>query len=368
MKATIGSRLPGGVEMRGSRVFPRAASILRSVMVAGAGTAIWMALSATAANADAGPAEKNLLESTTSSSSISIPLPDVALPAAVKGLLPADHLNVPVPAVTPVVQHAGGTVDQAIGAVPVVNQVLPGDTAGTVVNTVLVPATDTVDRTVDVVVPPVNSALEPVRLEPVTDVLNPVVEPVVGVVDAVLPPLDSVVPPVTLPPVVVPPVAVPAEEVPAAPVTSGSVPPAGLDAGTSPGTDVVIPADPATSAPAEQSQLSEPSAAAGAALDASPWVMSTRSFGPTGITAVLGASSSSADPATQPGLPGDRDTVPTGLAGGDSAGSSNGPPNPAAAFLAAALIIPADALPGLATASDEQHPKPVSFDPGSSPD
>ena len=368
MKATIGSRLPGGVEMRGSRVFPRAASILRSVMVAGAGTAIWMALSATAANADAGHAEKNLLESTTSSSTISVPLPDVALPAAVKGLLPADQLTVPLPAVTPALQHVGGAADQVVGAVPVVNQILPADTAGTVVNTALVPATDAVDRTVDVVVPPVNSVLEPVRLEPVTDAVNPVVEPVVGLVDTVLPPLDSVVPPVTVPPVVVPPVAVPAEELPAAPGTDGAVAPAAPDAGTQPATGVVSPPEPATSAPAEQPNLSAPSTAVGLEFEASPWVMSTRNFGPTGITAVLGGSSSPADPATPTGLPGDRDAVPSGLAGSGSAGSSNAPPNPAAAFLSAALIIPADALPGLTTASDEQHPKPVSFDPGSSPD
>ncbi|MFF2843324.1 hypothetical protein [Paenarthrobacter sp. NPDC057981] len=342
--------------MRGSRAFPRAASILRSVMVAGAGTAIWMALSATAANADADTHDKNLLNGVSSSSSISIPLPDVALPAAVKGLLPAEQINVPVPAVTPVVQHVGGTVDAA----PVVNQVLPANTAGTIVNTVVTPVTDPVDQAVNVVVPPVNSIVEPVRLEPVTDAVNPVVEPIVGVVDTVLPPLDSVVPPVTIPPVAVPPVTVPDTDVPSAPGAGTSVAPASPDAGSEPATGVVTSPEPAGTE-------AEQSTAVGLGVDAS-WLAHTRNFGPTGITAVLGGSSSSSDPAAPSGLPGDFDAVPSGLAGSGSGGSSNGPPNPAAAFLHDALIIPADALPGLATANYEQHPQPVSFDPGSSPD
>ena len=371
MKATIGSRLPGGVEMRGSRVFPRAASILRSVMVAGAGTAVWMALSATAANADTGTADKHLLESTGSSSAISVPLPDVALPNAVKGLLPADQISVPLPAVTPVVQNVGGSLDHLVSAVPVTNQALPADTVGTIVNTVVVPVTDPVDHTVNVVVPPVNSALEPVRLEPVTDAVNPVVEPIVGAVDTALPPLDSVmppvsIPPVTVPPVVVPPVTVPAVELPAVPGTDGAVAAAVPDAGTVPAAAVVSSTN--TTDADLQSKLSAPSTAVGAAADASPWVMSPRAFGPGGITAVLGGASSPAEPAAPSGLPGDRDAVPSGLAGSGSGSSSNGPPSPAAAFLNAALIIPADAFPGLTTASDDQHPKPVSFDPGSSPD
>jgi len=354
--------------MRGSRVFPRGASILRSVMVAGAGTAIWMALSATAANADTGAAEKNLPDSPSSSTSISVPLPDVALPAAVKGLLPADQINVPLPAVTPVVQHVGGTLDHSVGAVPVVNQVVPADTAGSIVNTVLTPATDSVDHTVNVIVPPVNAAVEPVRLEPVTDAVNPVVAPIMGAVDTVLPPLDSVVPPVTIPPVVVPPVSLPEIELPAAPGTDDSAAPALPDAGTLPPAAVVSSPEPALSAPAAQPKLSAPSTAAGLEFGDSPWVMSTRHFGPTGITAVLGGSSSPADPATPSGLPVDPDAVPSGLAGSGSGASSNGPPNLAAAFLDAAVIVPADALSGLTTAGDQQHPKPVSFDPGSSPD
>ncbi|MDD7835662.1 hypothetical protein [Paenarthrobacter sp. AB444] len=349
--------------MSGSRVFPRAASILRSVMVAGAGTAIWMALSATAADANTG-SDKNLLDSVTSSSSITVPVPNVPLPASVKGLLPADLVNVPVPAVTPVVQHVAGAVDDAVGAVPVANQILPANTAGTIVNTVVTPVTDPVDQTVNVVVPPVNSLVEPVRLEPVTDAVNPVVEPIVGVVDTVLPPLDTVVPPITIPPVVVPPVTVPDSDLPGIPGADASVAPASPDAGTEPSAGVESSPEPTGSSLAVQA---EQSSEAGLSVDAS-WLANTRNFGPTGITAVLGGSSPVADPAAPSGLPGDFDALPSGLAGSGSGASSNGPPNPAAAFLHDALIIPADALPGLATASDEQHPKPVSFDPGSSPD
>ncbi len=206
MKATIGSRLPGGVEMKGSRVFPRATSILRSVMVAGAGTAIWMALSASAASADTGTSDKNLLGSVTSSTTISVPVPNVPLPNVVKGVVPTNQINVHVPAVTPIVEHLGGTVDQVVSAVPVANQLVPPDTAGTVVNTVTTPVTNTVDNTVNVVVPPVNQLLEPARLEPVTAVVTPIVDPIVGVVDTVLAPVEAIVPPVVVPPVAVPPV------------------------------------------------------------------------------------------------------------------------------------------------------------------
>ena len=108
----------------------------------------------------------------------------------VKGVVPTNQINVHVPAVTPIVEHLGGTVDQVVSAVPVVNHVVPPDTAGTVVNTVVAPVTDTVDHTVDVVVPPVNEPWNPLRLEPVTDVVNPIVEPIVDVVDTVLAPVE----------------------------------------------------------------------------------------------------------------------------------------------------------------------------------
>jgi hypothetical protein len=67
-------------------------------------------------------------------------------------------------------------------------------------------------------------------------------------------------------------------------------------------------------------------------------------------------------------LPADPDAAPLGVIGAGSGTSQNGPPSPAAAFLHGALIVPADTLSGQATASNAHLPKPVSFDPGSSPD
>ncbi|WP_309476687.1 hypothetical protein [Arthrobacter sp. ISL-95] len=353
-------------------MFPRATSILRSVMVAGAGTAIWMALSATAASADTGTPGNNLSGSVTSSTSVRVPVPYVPLPNVVKGLVPNNQINVHVPAVTPLVEHIRGTVDRVVSAVPVVNHVVSPDTAGTVVNTVVAPVTDTVDHTVNVVVPPVNQALEPVRLESVTDVVTPIVDPIVGVVDTVLAPVEVVVPPVVSPPVAVPPAPVavlPVVESPvAAPAAPGvpgtdlAVDPATAEPGTSVTTGVVHSTDPTV--PELHSRVTPPGVNAGTSALQNP----ARNFGPTGITAVLGGASSAADPASPADLPSGPAAVPGSLTGAGSGNSQNGPPSPAAAFLQRALIMPVDALPGLAMADNEQHPKPVCSDPGSSPD
>jgi hypothetical protein len=341
-------------------------------MVAGAGTAIWMALSATAANADTGTPDNTLLGSVTSSTSVSIPVPNVPLPNAVKGLVPTNQINVQLPAVTPLVEHVGGTVDHVVSAVPVVNHVVPPDTGGTVVSTVVAPVTDTVDHTVNVVVPPVNQVLEPTRLEPVTDVVTPIVDPIVGVVDTVLTPVEAVIPPVVVPPVVAPPVVAPpvvappvtapAVEIPSAPGTDAADVPAAAGSGTQATTGVVHSTILETGKPGLSATAPGVNAGISALLNPA------RNFGPTGITAVLGGTSSPADPASPADLPTDPAAVPGSLTGAGSGNSQNGPPSPAAAFLQGALIIPVDALPGLATAGDEQHPKPVCFDPGSSPD
>ncbi|MFJ6535556.1 hypothetical protein ACIQH5_04950 [Paenarthrobacter sp. NPDC091711] len=354
-------------------MFPRATSILRSVMVAGAGTAIWMALSASAASADTGTPENNLLGSATSSTTISVPVPNVPLPNVVKGVVPTNQINVHVPAVTPLVEHLGGTVDQVVAAVPVVNQVVPPDTAGTVVNTVTTPVTNTVDNTVNEVVPPVNQLLEPARLEPVTSAVTPIVDPIVGVVDTVLAPVESVIPPVVAPPVppvvvppaVAPPVTAPAVEVPSVPGTDAAVDRAAVNAGAPATTGVVHSTN---STVPEPGKLSSSGTVPGVNAGASALLNPARNFGPTGITAVLGGAASPADPASPAELPSDPAAVPGSLTGAGSGNSQNGPPSPAAAFLQGALIIPVDALPGLASAETEQHPKPVCFDPGSSPD
>ncbi|KII26950.1 hypothetical protein M707_24840 [Arthrobacter sp. AK-YN10] len=85
-----------------------------------------------------------------------------------------------------------------------------------------------------------------------------------------------------------------------------------------------------------------------------------------------GGTSASVPAAVGGGVPGDLPTGPESTpVSGATAGSgtsSNGPPNQAAAVLAGSLIIPASLISGFASAGDQQHPKPVSFDPGSSPD
>ncbi|MET3901786.1 hypothetical protein [Paenarthrobacter sp. 4246] len=361
--------------MKGTRVFPRATNILRSVMIAGAGTALWMTLSATGANADTGADEKpsllggvtstvsSVAEATvpeSSAHSVSVPVPNVALPAPVKAVVPAQSASVPVPAVTPFMEHVGGAVGEIVGTVPLVNQVVPGGTVGTVVEAVAVPVTETVDHTVAAVVPPVNEALKPVALEPVTDVTNPIVQPIVDVVDEVLPPVGSVLPPLL--------------------GGAGSLPPAAPAGDVTPGVGT-LPTSGVVSSPqgaaAMGTATQEPAAVKtvpatraivpGTATVASPVLSISRVLGSASSVQAVGAGSTQehTEPADLPSGPG---AVPAGLAGTGSGNSQNGPPSPAAAFLHGALIIPADSLTDLETVSDEQHPKPVSFDPGSSPD
>ncbi len=391
MKATVGSRLPGGVEMKGSRVFPRATSILRSVMVAGAGTAIWMALSATAASADSNlPDNHSLLggvSSTVSSvtgtvdsataqvqksagttvktvtpktapATISIPVPNVPLSAAVKTVIPTNPISVQVPAVTPIVQKAGSPADGIIGTIPLATQLVPADTTGGVVDAVVVPIAGNVDDAAEALVPPVNDLLKPVGLEPVTDVTAPVLQPIVDAVDSVVPPAVTLTPPL--------------------PTGDGSVLP-GIPArsvtpvsATNPSSDVVGPPS-AVAATQAGIQASAPilqpvRASVPGAAGVPPVLSISRVFGSTGGVPLSEVQQSAVHPVAPADLPLDVEEVPAGVAGAGSNSSQNGPPSPAAAFLHDAMIVPVGALPGLSAAGDEQHPEPVCFDPGSSPD
>ncbi len=371
--------------MKGTRVFPRATNILRSVMIAGAGTAIWMALSATAASADSGVADNRTLLGGASSNvsaavssatgavgsvataavppatapTISIPVPNVPLPAPVKAVVPTKPIIVHVPVVTPIVEHVGGSVDTIVGTVPVANHVVPADTAETIVGTVVVPVTGSVDQTVEAVVPPVNEALVPVALEPVTDVTTPILQPIVDGVDTVLPPVPSVTPPVVsgFPPL----------------VGGGSEPPAAPAGDTAPGVGTLPSSDVVSSPERDAAAVTPPQESVPAqveqpALATNTQVLSiTRVLGSSGNVPAVGAASTG-DPRAPAELPADPKAVPAGLAGAGSGNSQNGPPSPAAAFLHGGLIIPADSLSDLVTVSDDQHPKPVCFDPGSSPD
>ncbi|MGF6833405.1 hypothetical protein QF015_001574 [Paenarthrobacter sp. TE4293] len=351
--------------------------------------AIWMALSATAANADNGAADnQSILGGVTSNVSaavssatgavgsaskeavpqataptVSVPIPNVPLPAPVKAIVPSKPISVPIPAVTPIVQQVGGSVDTIVETVPVVNHVIPTGPADTVVDAVVPPVTGTVDQTVSAVVPPVNEALKPVALEPVIKVTTPIVQPIVDVVDKVLPPVAPVLPPATpvLPPL-------PGGVGTLLPEPSGDAAPG---VGTIP--DLGVVSSPKAAAPIGATAQAPAAAGTGpSALAATPST-ANQPFQTLSISRVLGspntASAAGAKPVKDPtDLPAGLESVPAGLAGVGSGNSQNGPPSPAAAFLHGALIIPADFLTDLVVVSDEQHPKPVCFDPGSSPD
>ncbi|MFP3580814.1 hypothetical protein SB659_14660 [Arthrobacter sp. SIMBA_036] len=360
--------------MTGSRAFPRATSILRSVMVAGAGTALWMVLSATAASADSGTSGKHSLtdgltatiSSTVSSGpAISIPVPNVPLPAPVKALVAKEAatngaVHVPVPAVAPIVHQVSNSVDHLAGSAPAVGSVVPAGTVGGVVNTVVVPAAGAIDHTVQVVVPPVNQAVEPVQLTPVTDGVNPVVDPVVGAIGAVLPPVGSLTPPAAILPVTVPPMTA----TPPTTTDPGSLLPALPDAVKATGDGVESSAAIA---------VTEAAAGRGATARTSGFGKVATSqagsnFAAAGITTVLDAEWAQPTPADPSNFPVGPGTVPVGATGAGFSSSQNGPPGPAAAFLHGALIIPADLLTGPNAASYQESPAPVFSDPGSSPD
>jgi hypothetical protein len=389
--------------MKAIRAIPRATQILRSVMIAGAGTAIWMALSATAANADSGITDNHsLLGGVTSSVSstvssadsvstqankalgattgavkkavgsvatsatpkasgpaVSIPVPNVPLPAPAKAVIPTQPITVHVPAVTPVVGQVADSTDKVIATVPVVKQVVPGNTVGSVADRLVKPATGSIDDTVETVLPPVNDVLAPAGLDPVTDVTNPVAAPIVKVIDSILPPLGNVLPPAAGPGNLLPPLLGGGAILPETPGAGDIQPPA---VGTSPAATSVAD-DSATESAGLPLGTTPPTFNAGVSLT----FVLARGFAPASSGAVTGASAI-VEPEAPTELPADPDAAPLGVIGAGSGTSQNGPPSPAAAFLHGALIVPADSLSGPAAASNEDHPKPVSFDPGSSPD
>lgn len=405
--------------MKAISAIPRAKQILRSVMVAGAGTAIWMALSATTASADPGTPDggallgdvKSSVTSTVSSvtselsdattkatrttvattkavskvstsvskaaspksagTAVTVPLPSVPLPEAVKAVVQAQQVKVPVPAVTPVVTQVAASADDGVASVPVVSRILPADSVSDVVDAAVVPITGAVDAKVDTAVPPVNNVLAPVALAPVTEVVNPVVQPVVDVVDSVLPPaLGSIPPGGPLPPVggLLPPLTDPGTSAPPASGGGPEVQPA------TPNVAAQLPPVVGTAGDGTQAAtvtaVDEPAKANVAPTTGTMAMLLRAWFGDQSTIADNGqpGAGPAADGEQPTPLPGGQQEGPLGAAGAGSGSSNNGTSGAAAAFLQHALIIPADALTGVAIASNEHHPKPVSFDPGSSPD
>ncbi|MFK0006875.1 hypothetical protein ACIQTZ_07470 [Paenarthrobacter sp. NPDC090520] len=385
--------------MKAIRVFPRGTRILRSVMIAGAGTAVWMALSAAAATADSGNQDNHsLLGGITSSvastsgsltaqtnstlgatteadketratvtkvvapkapaATVQIPLPAIPLPAPIKAIVPASTVTVDVPAVTPVIQQVAASTDKVVSTVPVVAEVAPSGTVGGVVDAIATPVAETVDHKVETVIPPVNEAIKPVALEPVTNITKPIVQPIVDIVDPILPPVNGTVPPV----------AGPGTGVPSLPGGEAPVVLAEPDAGTLPPSAVVSSPEAATpAASAEKAEESWLAAEVSSEFRPSgPLQLNAAQLSRT-VGTVAGTTTST-DDETPLELPGDPEGAPLNSNGSGSGSSQNGPPSPAAAYLGGEVVIPSGSISGLASVSTEQHPKPVSFDPGSSPD
>lgn len=348
----------GVSEMGVSRVFPRAAGILRSVMVAGAGTVFWLTLSATAASADDGAV--NTTPTTVNSTvSLSVPVPKTSLPAPIAALAPTSPVKIPLPAVTPVVQEAGHAVDGIIGALPVVNAALPVGTTGQVVEATVVPVTEEADELIEVVVPPINQATAPI-LQPVVDAVDTVIVPAAPVVLPAEPALPTAPQPTVpgdggvqlIPDIaVVPPVSTAGRENPDGnDVDSGIASASGqllLSAGTS-------------------LKIDNPSISnAVSANQDTPVIGRILDFREIKIPQAEHTASNTENPME---FPADLEAVPAAATGAGSGNSHNGPPSSAAAILNGALVFPNNSLSGLAAAENEQRPKPVSFDPGSSPD
>lgn len=184
--------------MDGERIRLRAVRLLRSALLAGAGAAVWLTLSAGSANADAGP---DILPSTPNkpvasllgSSPVQIadlvPAAVDAVQGAVRQAAPARPATVPAPvtgetglapgtAPSPVVQPPVASVteaaDRLVARVPLVGSIVPEGS----VSTVTTPVTGSLGNAVQETVQPVVEAVAPAVpvVEPVTDTAQPILD------------------------------------------------------------------------------------------------------------------------------------------------------------------------------------------------
>lgn len=310
--------------------------VLRSVMLAGAGAVVWMALSSTAANADSGNASNHTLlggaDSAVSnvvhnapkglsgtvnnavSAVTSVPVHAVAsAPVPAVASAPVPQVQLPAAQVPPAVANElpqlTANVDHLVANTPVVNSVVPDGTVGAVTSTVVPPATRAVD----------------------------------GVGSGVGSLLGSL-------PVAVPDVTLPSLHVPDAAGTSEI-----LDAGAA----VAESADGVASMPAPDVAAPLPGLAGLSDLT-----------GPNGTPSTTAAWTSASDDPSEPLSDG---TVPPRAPGGSntisgSAALSSNPSGAAAAWLEGTNLIYPLAGTLLSPAAAGRVPAPVSFDPGSSPD
>ena len=155
---------------------------LRPILLAGAVTATWLTLSASAAAADSSRDSGSPLGGVTSSvSSLTAPLTGADTPV-LEATSPA-----PTPAglLQPAVGNVASTADYLIAAVPAANSVVPAGTVTSVALPVAAVVDTAADDLLETVAPPLVEAVP---------VLEPVLQPVVDLVDATVPTL-----PLTLP-------------------------------------------------------------------------------------------------------------------------------------------------------------------------
>ncbi|MCO4254578.1 hypothetical protein [Pseudarthrobacter cellobiosi] len=289
---------------------------LRPLLLAGAVTATWLTLSASAATADSSRDSGSLLGSLSSSaSSLTAPLPGAVSPI----LEAASPAPAPTGLLQPVVGSVAGTADQLITAVPAVKSVVP---AGTV-TAVAVPIAAVVDTAandlIETVAPPLTDA---------APVLEPVLKPVVDLVDATVPSA-----PVKLPELL------PLEEI----AVAGDIP-TGTDAHAASGH---ITADTTPNSPGTSANLLSATGMSSLPVPAG-----------TEMHAVPAESPWTADPSTPPAGP---------ASGAGSGASPSGASGSAVWLDEFAFNLPlSEAFP--ISGSSEYAPSPVSFDPGSSPD
>ncbi|WP_285244771.1 hypothetical protein [Pseudarthrobacter sp. fls2-241-R2A-127] len=311
---------------------------LRPALLAGAAAAMWLALSSTAASADAGPDSQSLTPSAPGTVlslphnlAESVSPPPASPPAAVD----------PVPGLAqPVASRLSGLADAATSGVPVLEQVVPPGT----VSSISAPVADVADAVtagvVQVVAAPAAEAVP---------VLDPVLQPVSNVLTGATP-VDL-------------------------PALTADAPPAALPALGSGDPEVTRPAP--VKAPVSALEAASDPALTSAAVPAEVGIGNDVRLQPAGAGAIadtLGpeeAQSASTDPGFgQPAgdpaqLPGQ---VPAAPASGTGSGGSSGGPSGAAAWVSGFNVV--FELPGalLAGEASGHIPAPVSFDPGSSPD
>jgi hypothetical protein len=189
----------GGVEMNDERTRPRALRILRSVLLAGAGSLAWLTLSAGGASADstaglldelkpaaasvtsASHALQGVLEPAgklvsvpsavaaqpasgihaTPKAKPALPQPATPAPALLPQLTDVVPQDIPVPALQPTVSQVAESTDQLLAAGPVLNEVLPADVVSGVLSPVADPVLGAVDDVTGLVPPVVDDVIGP---------------------------------------------------------------------------------------------------------------------------------------------------------------------------------------------------------------